>query len=35
MNEILGYLGLGLMLALAGMAVASVQLSPVVRQKVR
>ena len=33
MNEILGYLGLGLMLALAG--IASVQLSPVVRQKVR
>lgn len=35
MNEILGYLGLGLMLALQELAVASVQLSPVVRQKVR
>ena len=34
MNEILGYLGLGLMLALAGIG-SSVQLSPVVRQKVR
>lgn len=35
MNEILGYLGLGLMLALAGIGSASVQLSPVVPQKVR